>query len=930
MAAHQPTQLMNTNQSDRELGAAHYRGEGGVGTAGPYHDTLEPFFGPPSKAMDDSPSNHFPHEAWFLPDAYLGRNDYVRETIVQTVVNYNSWMTSEVLPWRKQENPNIAWDSIKFDKTLVDMEPEQGVPRYVTVEREAHTDYMVRRGLALIVNHGFASTPGGQKDFMYKVATIAGAVQETCDQSGLLAMLRSKNEYTFHRSDSIRRASDAYDMFQQELWRFGIIQMTERGWYHMDAEAQNVMQLANVDPDTWIVPNRMTSYVAMGQPAETEVYRAGEKVARANLEQGKDRFTTFRGKKVFETRPYQLDVDGRVVDPLNRNRMIGDFFVVPCYNATTGTTTGAAPRNTKKDGATQVYCCETDRFETFKHDILCHESQFSEAVKHCPQSGHQEEPGQALVGAQGLALVKAHEHSARKDSGGYDTSSYSIWSLCNKIHGRYCEDASIEILSDHLTFIDRRIPFAFLLAVIPKTTWDTNDINETLYSLLQVYQAWMQAVVPNALNENLGNDGVNAMRIYCLEQLELDRNTPGLIRGGLVWPEILNATFLADPVQATFLNEMMWQLLAEMPEIVGLVDINDSSDALFAVIEKLLTLIKDTGMPAKGYQLAEIHQIFEVAGLLSMSGCSGATAGNMSPAAFLGLVQNNPAGVAFDLLCVRPFRQYTMGTGILLQKGSGLGNTFRGWADFQLTDNIIAKTHIGHFTFWHASVVTNPKCLFLAEDIFCTNYVSGEGKQVLSWNNMEDFWNDPMSTMAKHNASIICLPVPVGAANLDDHRLNLNNPISLTGSLDPVTQAASSHSANNGVDIGNYNVATSDTRDHIQRHRGRNIRAPTVDGAELSAYYNNLFKFGEINHEVDYENSGSFDSAGRLVNTICFHTMQKHLNPHNGRWEVTNLNTGHFGENGIYEGVKKIRCGFLDTFKQMDYQKSMAMGGLNI
>ena len=69
-----------------------------------------------------------------------------------------------------------------------------------------------------------------------------------------------------------------------------------------------------------------------------------------------------------------------------------------------------------------------------------------------------------------------------------------------------------------------------------------------------------------------------------------------------------------------------------------------------------------------------------------------------------------------------------MGTGILLKKGNELGNTFRGWADFQLTDNIIAKTHDGHFTFWHASVVTNPKMLFLAEDIFCTNYIGGEGK----------------------------------------------------------------------------------------------------------------------------------------------------------------------------------------------------------
>ena len=38
----------------------------------------------------------------FLPDAYQGRNDYIRETIVQTVVNYNSFMTTEVLPWKQQ------------------------------------------------------------------------------------------------------------------------------------------------------------------------------------------------------------------------------------------------------------------------------------------------------------------------------------------------------------------------------------------------------------------------------------------------------------------------------------------------------------------------------------------------------------------------------------------------------------------------------------------------------------------------------------------------------------------------------------------------------------------------------------------------------------------------------------------------------------
>jgi len=96
-----------------------------------------------------------------------------------------------------------------------------------------------------------------------------------------------------------------------------------------------------------------------------------------------------------------------------------------------------------------------------------------------------------------------------------------------------------------------------------------------------------------------------------------------------------------------------------------------------------------------------------------------------------------------------------------------------------------------------------------------------------------------------------------------------------------------------------------------------------MDGTALSAAFDQIWGFGHMNHEVDYDNQGVYQTASRTINTTCFHTMQKFLNPTSHRWEVTNLNTGHFGENGIYEGVKKIRCGYLDYFKDMEYQKAM-------
>ena len=50
----------------------------------------------------------------------------------------------------------------------------------------------------------------------------------------------------------VRNSNDAYDMFQHELWKWGIIQHSERGWYHMDAEAESALQTSNIEPDTWI------------------------------------------------------------------------------------------------------------------------------------------------------------------------------------------------------------------------------------------------------------------------------------------------------------------------------------------------------------------------------------------------------------------------------------------------------------------------------------------------------------------------------------------------------------------------------------------------------------------------------------------------------------------------------------------------------
>ena len=1233
-----------------------YRGEGGIASSGDYANALSPFFGPPSKRIDTEPNHSFPHEAWFLPDAYSGRNEYIRETIVHIVINYNSFMTREILPWREQENPNISWDSIRFDKTLVDMEPEQGIPRYVTVERDSHSDYMVRRGLALIVNHGFAATPGGQRDFMYKVATIAGAVQETCDQAGVVALLRSKNEYRGRAVEDMKNASDAYDLFHHELWRWGIIQHTDRGWYHMDAEAQHVMRCENIQPDTWIVPPRMTSFAAMGQLAETEAWRAGEATARANLLRGEDNFATFRGKSVYEIKPYQLDVDGRTVDPLNRSRMIGDFFVVPYYDIRRD---GDGPMYpVARRGRTQVYCCDTDRFETFSWDDLRSQSKFDqmkpladimEALNHDGQKTSDRQDALAMLLALSIenmmdgkdansenikqklgnpegkqqvmqkiphwlrpyaeagkdsrdprqlhtdtqkvcdamttirhcmntnaqprlssksALVEGSAHSeaqARVSSAvdmalqlqfsGKDINKASdaaqtfsnplvrtgveahtamtamksalsahfmdqIMAMGNTSHQDVASASASDIQATFMKGDDLNGPLTHAIeTVIPSACKAANasagvlrmsavgalpvPVSQTIetyevksapvgtmqcmgrmleagrkkshtYTQLELATLWHyeQAIDPKKRRaeysvmrqtitqprymldhvlDELDPDFLESVRVRI--SLYIAGHTNYIGNGEWYEHETLHKVlkefeelgdcevlrdFIRENLKILETNEMCYVYYLRLPyrtwstsnphiQISGhrasATNLDDLEVSITSLFPFFSTLTEHSWQLRNAYLTAPTLADYKAAGVASSAGAVGSKAfatwltggvadfdeSKISMTNWANLVNgitgqpldkiNNQhynhdlfntityvpigsratdfdlldpfgfrANVAYgvnealrpapyDLLCFRPFRRYTMGTGILCKKGSELGNTFRGWADFQLTDNIIAKTHIGHFTFWHASVVTNPKCLFLAEDIFCTNYEGGEGSGVLPWSEITNFREDPMGTMHRNNASIICIPVPVGAINPVDKRLQTMNPISVTGVLDPNMRENTGHHGACMVHLGDYafkgksSGALDDLRQMWETKRSsmttnaaelvRFERAcpcppigPEIDhqipGQLFSDIIDQIWGFSKMNHEVDYANSNSFETSGRLINTICFHTMQKFQNPSNLRWEVTNLNTGHFGENGIYEGVKKIRCGFLDYFKNMDYAKAMTMGGLNI
>jgi hypothetical protein len=148
--------------------------------------------------------------------------------------------------------------------------------------------------------------------------------------------------------------------------------------------------------------------------------------------------------------------------------------------------------------------------------------------------------------------------------------------------------------------------------------------------------------------------------------------------------------------------------------------------------------------------------------------------------------------------------------------------------------------------------------------------------------------------MRNRTASILCMPVPIGAVSLPDNKLQMDNPISLSGRL-PTGLKELVPSGDTAGNIGDYletgrsealslelaemwqKKYESLSPEKQQRFSKSNpcpliTRHSVTKGAEWSEQLSQLWNFHGMNHDADYGTKQTFDTSSTLINTICFHT----------------------------------------------------------
>jgi hypothetical protein len=589
-----------------------------VGTASSNH-ALQPFFGsvePQYQKM--MAEDKFAHETYNLPKAYEGKNKHLESVLDYLITKEDSWYTSVVLPWVLTQDLSVKWDIFRFNKTLMDLEPHQGVPRYVTAERESRSDRLVRRGLAFIIEHGFYKSDQGRQHYLMNLRQIVDSVNETAYHGVIHALLSSKNHYKEWDRQHGATVSRPGQLLRKQRRRWAVVQKQERGMYILDAELKDQMKYEGVSPNVWILPSKMSIYVTMVPSAEVEFYRKGSGAA-TNLEKGPDNLLTFRGSSVYETRPFDIDFIGEPRDMLVRERQIGEYFVFPNQD------------DVGEDNSRDIfiYSMDTDNFERMSY-----------------------------------------------------------------------EDAE-------------------LIA---------------------------KANAPDGVNTN--GDGT--------------------------------------------------------------------------------------------------------------------------------------------VLLLRPFQTYNMASAILMKGGLDTGFTAHGHHDFMLTDDVIHKVHIGHYTFYHKSIVKQPKNLIIAEDIFAHSYVQGEGTGIFEAGDDDNSFLGQLGSDS-FNRDIIAIWIP-------EQTYKLANPLDITGRYNPQT-----------LDMNNSTIDNS--TDHYPN-------------AQL---YAQALGFDRLQN---YGSTDQFLSPMRHLNTVCFQGHQLSYDAKKEAFTRITLNTGHWGPN-VYPGCRAVRNGENAFLKDMEYEKYRVGGQLS-
>lgn len=287
----------------------------------------ENFFGPSARDIKTDLQRFKRHGRWHLPDILQGPNPWLTDRIDGLITDAtNSPFTTKILPYRYKEEVDgkIKWNVWSFDEGMASRVPYESAARTLTQSKRSFAGYMVRQGMAIVLEHNFMMTPKGRENFKNQLNQLIGSIQYTNDLDVHMALVLApsyqktmrERYYTSDKSpaQTCREFADLFGMMQKNVNALDIL----------IEEGKAILRTwGGPMPDFLLCNSKLTFQMTMTPEKTNYITQGIDGVKR--LRQGPD-LGSYRGLSIVHSRSFAMELGQQPRDVLRRRVRTAEYY----------------------------------------------------------------------------------------------------------------------------------------------------------------------------------------------------------------------------------------------------------------------------------------------------------------------------------------------------------------------------------------------------------------------------------------------------------------------------------------------------------------------------------------------------------------------------------------------------------------------------
>jgi hypothetical protein len=287
----------------------------------------ENFFGPSARDIKTDLQRFKRHGRWHLPDILKGPNPWLTDRIDGLITDAtNSPFTTKLLPYRYKDEVDgkIKWNVWNFDEGMASRVPYESAARTLTQSKRSFAGYMVRQGMAIVLEHNFMMTPKGRENFKNQLNQLIGSIQYTNDLDVHMALILAPSYQKTMRERYYSLDKAPSQICREFVDLFGMMQKNVNALDILIEEGKAILRTwGGPMPDFLLCNSKLTFQMTMTPEKTNYITQGADGVKR--LRQGPD-LASYRGLSVIHSRAFAMETGQHPRDILRRRVRTAEYY----------------------------------------------------------------------------------------------------------------------------------------------------------------------------------------------------------------------------------------------------------------------------------------------------------------------------------------------------------------------------------------------------------------------------------------------------------------------------------------------------------------------------------------------------------------------------------------------------------------------------